>query len=366
MPTENINQFVDIAITVEANTVAPRSFGIPIVVGLHTRFAERFRVYTSLDGMIDDGCPCLPGTSQRCYPRAMAEVGRGPCTWGTQGCEGEGEFGHWTECVGAVTPAQDTCGDGMDQDCSGAPDDDPMCRCRPGATEPCYTGPMGTRGVGICTPGMRRCAADGRSWEECLDQVLPRAEICSNRVDDDCDGVADNGPMCACTASSTRECYPGPRAEVGVGICRAGRQTCNAGGTAWGACTGAVGPMTEVCGNGVDDDCDGMPDDGCPAMRVCMVTVNLNGDCVTTRCPADCPYPVGCNITMAGDDPRGCVASRADNPVVYFQEGNVCGAGRVTGSLSCSNVRGAGLNAMNCRINKPTPIYPADRTGCPR
>ena len=38
-----------------------------------------------------------------------------------------------------------------------------------------------------------------------------------------------------------------------------GTQTC-AGG-AWGACTGEVMPMMEVC-NGLDDDCDGAADDG--------------------------------------------------------------------------------------------------------
>jgi hypothetical protein len=317
------------------------------------------------DGMVDEGCVCIPGSSQRCYPRASAEVGRGPCAQGTQGCEGEGEFGTWTECVGAVTPAAEVCGDGVDQDCTGAPDDGDACLCRPGATEPCYTGPRGTMAVGICRAGERTCDPTGRAWGTCLDEVLPRAEICSNRVDDDCDGVVDNGPSCACTAGATRSCYPGPSTEVNVGVCRAGTQRCNAGGTAWGACAGAVGPSSEVCGNMLDDDCDGRPDDGCPTMRVCNVTVNLSGDCLTTRCPADCPYPIGCMITMSGDDPRGCVASRSDNPVVYFQEGDACGAGRVTGTLRCSNIRGAALNATNCVINKPTRYYPADRSGCP-
>ena len=317
------------------------------------------------DGMVDEACPCVPGTSQRCYPRAAAEVGRGPCAQGTQGCEGEGEFGSWTECVGAVTPVAEVCGDGVDQDCTGAADDGDACLCRPGATEPCYTGPRGTMGVGICRAGQRTCDPTGRAWGTCLDEVLPRAEICSNRVDDDCDGVLDNGPSCACAPNAMRSCYPGPMTEVNVGICRAGTQRCNAGGTAWGACAGAVGPSSEVCGNMLDDDCDGRPDDGCPTMRVCNVTVNLSGDCLTTRCPADCPYPIGCSITMSGDDPRGCVASRPDNPVVYFQEGDACGAGRVTGTLRCSNIRGAGLTMATCTINKSQRFYPADRSGCP-
>jgi hypothetical protein len=317
------------------------------------------------NGRVDDTCVCIPGTAQPCYPGPALQPGRGPCAWGTQGCEGEGEFGTWTECVGAVTGSPEVCGDGIDQDCSGRADDGPSCACRPGERQPCYTGPRGTGGVGICRIGQRDCLPDGSGWGTCLDEVLPRAELCANRLDDDCDGVVDNGPSCACAPNTTRECYPGPREEVGRGVCRAGTQRCNTGGTAWDGCTGAVGPSQEVCGNGLDDDCDGTPDDGCPPVRTCTVTVNLNGDCVTARCPAECPYPVGCNITMEGGDPRGCVASMPGNPVVYFQEGDVCGAGRVTGSLRCSSVPGAALNATNCPINKPTRYYPPARSGCP-
>jgi len=318
------------------------------------------------NGMVDEGCPCVPGTDQPCYPRAAAEVGRGPCMRGRQGCEGSGEFGSWTECVGAVVPTSEVCGDGVDQDCSGTVDDGAMCQCRPGASEACYAGPTGTGAVGICRAGHRECEASGTRWGACLDEVLPRAELCANRLDDDCNGVVDDGPACACPAGTTRACYPGPMSEVNVGVCRAGRQVCNGGGTAWGACAGAVGPMMEVCGNGLDDDCDGTPDDSCPPPpRECMVTVNLNGDCLTTRCPAECPFPIGCSITMAGDDDRGCVANASGSPVVYFQEGNSCGAGRVTGTLRCSSARGAALNATNCPINKTRRYYPTSRSGCP-
>lgn len=49
-----------------------------------------------------------------------------------------------------------------------------------------------------------------------------------------------------------------------MGACRAGTRTCMAGMPAtFGACVGEVVPRTEVCGNSVDDDCDGMTDEGC-------------------------------------------------------------------------------------------------------
>jgi hypothetical protein len=46
------------------------------------------------------------------------------------------------------------------------------------------------------------------------------------------------------------------------GTCRAGSQTCAAG--TWGTCTGEVGPAPERCGNGLDENCNGTADDGCP------------------------------------------------------------------------------------------------------
>ncbi len=254
--------------------------------------------------------------------------------------------------------------DGIDQDCNGVPDDAPNCVCRMGETRACYTGPMNTADVGICRSGTQTCMG-GVGWGPCLNEVLPRAEICLNRLDDDCNGIGDDGMGCVCAPNTTRSCYLGAAAQIGVGIYRDGTQRCAASGMGWGACTGAVVAAMEVCGNNIDDNCNGQVDEGCPPV-MCNVNVSLNGDCLTARCPGNCAFPVGCDITMAGDDDRGCVASSPGNPVVYFQEGNNCGAGRVTGTLRCSSVAGAGLNAGNCRINKPRAFYPANSASCPR
>ncbi len=140
------------------------------------------------DGVVDEGCACAPGMTQSCYPGAASTRARGACRDGVQRCEGEGEFGQWGACEGAVTPSEDTCGDRMDQDCNGTVDDGAMC-CRAGATSTCYDGPMGTLGRGICRAGMRSCAADGTPGA-CMGQTLPRGEVC-NGLDDDCDGTID-------------------------------------------------------------------------------------------------------------------------------------------------------------------------------
>ncbi|MBL8683179.1 MAG: peptidoglycan DD-metalloendopeptidase family protein [Myxococcales bacterium] len=81
-------------------------------------------------------------------------------------------------------------------------------------------------------------------------QCVPSGETCNNR-DDDCDGRVDDG--------ISRACYTGPAGTAGRGICRQGTQTCSAG--SFGACAGQVVPRAETC-NRMDDDCDGMVDEG--------------------------------------------------------------------------------------------------------
>jgi hypothetical protein len=66
---------------------------------------------------------------------------------------------------------------------------------------------------------------------------------------------------------STAPCYTGPGGTQGVGVCKAGTQTCNALGTAYGACAGEVLPAaSESCINTLDDNCDGQVNEGCPTV----------------------------------------------------------------------------------------------------
>jgi hypothetical protein len=93
--------------------------------------------------------------------------------------------------------------------------------------------------------------------------------------------------------------------------------------------------------------------------------LDIVGDCVTATCPAGAPYPVGCAIYMDGGDGRGCVAHAAGSSTVYLQEGKACYAGTITGALLCASEPGPALDASNCPINQPTPIYTDTPSGCP-
>lgn len=213
------------------------------------------------DGQVDEGCVCMPGATQACFPFAPELASIGICGWGTQTCEGGGEFGSWSACDGATGPRDEVCGDGIDDDCDGA-------------DLPCGSGGAG--------------------------------------------GSGGSGSGCQ--------------------------------------------PSQEICGNGIDEDCNGV-DAPCDA-PICQ-SISLFGDCLTASCPANAPYPESCQVFFTPGDDRGCVASVPTSPVVYFQAGDECNAGFVSGTLCCSTTPKPPLTQQTCPINKPQPIHVASKTECP-
>ena len=233
----------------------------------------------------------------------------------------------------------------------------------PFTTKPCVT-ECGSTGEHSCV----------KVWGPCE----PPAEIC-NGMDDDCDGVVDNGVLNACggcgelpeeTCNGADDDCDGGIDEGVTNACGAcgpvGQEICNGiddncdGQVDEGvsnAC-GGCGPVPQEVCNGIDDDCDGVVD-GIP------FELNLSGDCLYVQCPDYAPFPTACNIIMQGGDHRGCVASQPNLSVVYFQEGNQCGLGSLGGTLTCSCSPGVGLNEQNCPINKQKKYYPSTPNGCP-
>ncbi len=95
------------------------------------------------------------------------------------------------------------------------------------------------------------------------------------------DDTDDTAVASECTPGANEACYSGPEASEGVGPCAAGMRWCDVAGV-WGPCTGEVTPVDEVCGNQIDDNCDGTVDEDPDA----------DGDGFTV-CGGDCCDVVG-------------------------------------------------------------------------
>jgi hypothetical protein len=91
----------------------------------------------------------------------------------------------------AYLPANTLCGTNGGAICNGAGQ---CVVCIPGETQPCYSGPEGTDGVGVCQAGTKTCQEDGSGFDECTGEILPSPEMC-NGLDDDCDGMVDEGVL---------------------------------------------------------------------------------------------------------------------------------------------------------------------------
>jgi hypothetical protein len=121
--------------------------------------------------------------------------------------------------------------------------------CSPGAARPCYSGPAGTENVGICRSGSQQCLNDG-NWGACQGEVLPQTELC-NGLDDDCDGVVDDGVACPGAPNATVSCLSG---QCRVVECAAGFADCD--GDAASGCETNIATDVRNCG-GCGIDCTG-------------------------------------------------------------------------------------------------------------
>lgn len=103
------------------------------------------------------------------------------------------------------------------------------------------------------------CVPDGGGGAVCGNAIVELAEICDGNTD-------------------TQSCWTGAAANRNVGICHDGTKTraCYPQGSPsecswqpWGSCTGQQLPIAEICSNSLDDDCDGVVNDGCAPPPSC-------------------------------------------------------------------------------------------------
>ena len=205
---------------------------------------------------------CTDGATRPCGPNTVS----GTCKLGTITCVNH----EWSECEGAIYPADRDCSSALDNDCDNLPDNtvDDTCQCLADTKEPCQTHP-GFDGNGLCHAGERSCllAADKLSseWGECTGAVGPVvSDSCTLKGDDsDCDGTPNGG--CVCVEGDIVNC--GPPAEVG--ICKFGKATCV--NNAYSACVGATIKKDRDCTSALDNDCDGEKDNTVDAVCTCTI-----------------------------------------------------------------------------------------------
>ncbi len=136
--------------------------------------------------------------------------------------------------------------------------------------------------------------------------------------------IDEGGIITECTPGDTKECFEGPSNAKGVGLCKAGVSTCVEDGTDWSECVGQVLPTPEICGDGIDQNCDGEDTTVDNVQDIDGDGYNYcNGDCCETSwdCKAESPDRVNSGAYEFDDN------SIDDNCNGEIDEKTVCDSG---------------------------------------
>ena len=214
---------------------------------------------------------------------------------------------HGQSCLACHTvcapPVEQDCFDQQDNDGDGFIDcADPDCDGVVVANSSCSVGACANTGQIICQNGqlVDTCVPLPAGVEQ-----FGEGNTCNDGIDNDCDGLTDIAdPGCA-PPSVEQDCFDQQdndgdgltdcadpdcanaqdgSCDTGLpGICSAGTLTCVNGIE---ACVQVISPVREICGDGLDNDCDGLTDAADPdCEREIKVGLDIK--------PGSCPNPIG-------------------------------------------------------------------------
>lgn len=211
--------------------------GCPVVIGLSPEICDGCD--NDGNGLTDDGvvavacgfpAPANCVGSLACKPAQPVQPGACVVNGGYQSCNN--------------SPQAEAC-DGLDNNCNGIVDDGiaPLACTPPGQ-------PLGLvfGGSSQCRQGQQFCG------QSCSGFVGPTAEVCDG-IDNDCNGTVDQS---AVDMGTTCGVEPGLVYDQVPSQCRSGLTACV---SAEAVCQGNVGPSTEIVGDGVDNNCNGLLDE---------------------------------------------------------------------------------------------------------
>ncbi len=175
-------------------------------------------------------------------------------------------------------PNSEPCSDGVY--CNG-PDVCSGGTCSIHGGNPCAGQNVGPDCSDSCNESSDDCTAsdaDGTSCTgglcqsgDCELSCVPATEICDNK-DNDCDGQIDEG------LDQPSVCGIGACQRNGTNMCMNGQyiNTCFPGL-----------PITEICGNTIDDDCDGVADEDCDDSCTTADDCDDSNSCTSDQCTAN-------------------------------------------------------------------------------
>jgi streptogramin lyase len=260
----------------------------------------------------DSDCP--PGEECEngfCQPVQVQDGGDGDGDGGINQCIDEDGDGYGDNCAlgddcddseRTTHPgAPEVCHDNIDNDCDDLTDE-ADCGCERGDRRACYTGSIETKGVGLCRSGIMICG-DDKEYGDCMGEQVPVDEVC-DLEDNDCDGSTDEDLYNAC------------------GVCPE---------------PGEPDPLVEICGDGLDNNCDDQVDENCSCDPNCQCDQGGSGsncEChppVGQPCYSGPPHHLGKGICVGGT--HDCVP-QDDDYVWTACEGEVLAGVECDGDLA--------------------------------